>query len=249
MKMKLIIPALMAAAAMTSHAAVVVTPVATQTNRTAYTVSSSDLIQNGASTLSGGPTISSGSFTPLNSTFVLSNINDGDNSNTTTNDASGGSTTDTTYDGTAAGTFNYAVDFTLNTATNTLGYDLTSTVTTTNGSDRRVNQNFEIYYTTVSNPTFVLLKAYTFTSTPNGTSQGNGSARVTLTEDTGNNVLASGVNAIRLRVLTAASLVGASNNASPVITEFDVFGAATVPEPSSLLLSALGGLALLRRRR
>ena len=245
MKMKLIIPALMAAAAMSSHAAVVATSAFNTTSRTFYSVNSSDLIQNGAATLSSGPTVSSGSFTEFDSanganSFALANLNDGTNSNIT------GSAFSTGYDNTAVDTFNYATDFVLNTTTNTLGYDLTSITVTSNGNDRRVNQNIEIFYTTVANPTFQLLKAYTFT--PATASSSNYSLRVNVTEDAGNNILATGVNAVRFRVLTPAAGYATSTGGT-VFSEFDVAGIATVPEPTTALLSALGCLALLRRRR
>ena len=70
---------------------------------------------------------------------------------------------------------------------------------------------------------------------------GEGASRVTLGD-----LNATGIDAIRF---TANQVNGGTNAGAFVSRELDVFGVATVPEPSALLLGAGGFTLLLRRRR
>lgn len=75
-----------------------------------------------------------------------------------------------------------------------------------------------------------------------------GSTRVTLTDSTG--VLASGVTAIRFHVNTYSSTGNTGYTGElGVIREYDVLGAATVPEPAAGLVAAAAAGGLLGRRR
>jgi PEP-CTERM motif len=69
---------------------------------------------------------------------------------------------------------------------------------------------------------------------------------VNITEDA-TNILASGVDQIRF-IYTVPNPSG-GGNPGPTIREVDVFGVATIPEPSSFLLCGLGFIALLISRR
>ena len=70
-----------------------------------------------------------------------------------------------------------------------------------------------------------------------------GATKVNVTDNTG--LLGSGIDAIRFDFLdTVSNDVGGA-----VYREIDVFGVATVPEPSSTVLLSLGGLAIALRRR
>jgi len=60
------------------------------------------------------------------------------------------------------------------------------------------------------------------------------------------NLNITGIQAIRFNTI---SVNGGTNAGAFVWRELDVTGISTVPEPSSVLLLGLGGLALLRRRR
>lgn len=245
MKKRLIIPAIMASAAISSNAAIVFAENLNNTSRTFYAVSNSDLIQSGASTLASGPTdgasapdsyVAFGSGGP----WGLGNVNDGSNSNT------GGSIFELQDNGTV-GDLNHTITFALNTTTNSLGYDLSSIVLTSNGSDRRAWQDVEVLVRSVGSSSFVSLFRNAYTPTID--SNGSYSAQVTATQNAGNMLLSSGVDAIQFKTYVVGTNIGDGNARSNVVAEFDVLGSATVPEPTTALLSALGALALPRRRR
>ncbi len=102
---------------MSSHAAIVFTENLNTTSRTFYSVSGSDLIDSGSSTLATGPTdgaTAPDSYVPFTSggPWGLGNVNDGSNSNT------GGSIFESQDNGTL-GDLNHTITFTLDTTTNT----------------------------------------------------------------------------------------------------------------------------------
>jgi hypothetical protein len=74
---------------------------------------------------------------------------------------------------------------------------------------------------------------------------GPGYTRVVITNNSGS-AIASGVDGIRF-IMTNSPLNNIENDT--VYREIDVFGTASVPEPSAVLLGGLSVLALLRRRR
>ena len=83
--------------------------------------------------------------------------------------------------------------------------------------------------------------------TANTDDTGGGSTKINITDDTG--TLASGVEAIRFDVLDTVS----NDGGGAVFSEIDVFGTATVPEPSALMVLSITGMvgtiAHRRRRR
>lgn len=160
------------------------------------------------------------------------------------------------HDGSAAANANRAfwngvtsprvVTYTLNTALNPLGYDITQITNIQGHSNARgvyANQEWSVSYSTVNDPaTFVPLTSVDYQ--PYGEADPEaGSTIVRVTDDTG--VLASGVAALQF------TLPVASGDQTAVYRETDVFGRATVPEPATALLAAggLGCIGMLARRR
>jgi hypothetical protein len=146
---------------------------------------------------------------------------------------------------------------------NTLGYDITgidSVFGWSNAGGGRSNQGYSIELTFVDNSTATLLNAvhwepnspspafWTVVSFANygggalfsDTYNLNGGGNISSTS-----VLASGVKAISFDIANNANAGG-----NVIAREFDVFGVATIPEPSSIVLIgvALISLVALRRR-
>ena len=132
----------------------------------------------------------------------------------------------------SAGTY----DFNLNTAVNTLGYDITAVNTYTGWTDFRAGQDNTIWYSLVGSATFTQFADINI-------AHSNGTLRTSVTDNTG--LIASGVDAIRFIV----------DQSTFVYREVDLIGtptqAAVVPEPASVAIwSFLGlGIACLARRR
>ena len=142
----------------------------------------------------------------------------------------------------------YTITYDLNTAVNTLGYDITSLQTINawrDNSGNQKNQNYTVAVSTVdSGVAFTDLATVAFL--PFDTTSQAGASRVNITEDT-TGILATGVDQIRFTYTVPDP---AGTQASPTIREIDVFGVATtIPEPSSTALLGLGTLGLLIRRR
>lgn len=238
---KLLAPLALAAfsiPALTAHATVLVQAQFSSTSRSAFSVSSTDLIQVGSASLASGPTITAGSFTPLNSNFTLDNINDGSASNTN------GSIVDTTKDNTGVGSLMYEITFTFDTTLNTHGYDLSAFVSTANGQDERANQHIEILYRTVGSEDFTSLITHLYRQPLISVGGSTYSTQLTFTRE-GGGLLASGIDALRVRAyLPKSTIPDDPTDGATVFAEFDAIGTATIiPEPSSF--AALAGLATL----
>ncbi|RRJ97858.1 hypothetical protein Ga0100231_005205 [Opitutaceae bacterium TAV4] len=213
-------------------------------SRTYFAVSADDLINAGQPTLASGPT--SLDFVALSGSFPLSNINDGDNSNTT------GSSLSSTGQGLGhLGYLNSSIEFQLDTTANTLGYDISRIVITSNGTDRRVWQDVAVSVRYVGTSDFVQIFRSTYT--PDITGTGVYSAQVTARDGEGS-VVASGIAAIRFDAYLIGYNTSATDAVGTVFSEYDVFGTPTVvPEPSAyaLMMSAailLGAIATCRTR-
>ena len=218
--------------AVSAHGAIVLTESNTTVAGTnSALVSNSDLVNNGAATLSGVTS------TATHASFPAANLNDG---------AAGASVVaDSTYY-VSPGNFPATVTFDLDVTTNTLGYDLTS-IDTFMGwatvASEQANQIYSVEVSLVGSATFTALTNVNYTPF-SGDSAGAYESRVTITDDAG--VLASGVDQIRFTF----SDPGGGTAAGTVVNEIDIQGTATaVPEPSSSALLSLSGLALLIRRR
>jgi hypothetical protein len=130
--------------------------------------------------------------------------------------------------------------FNLNTSVNTQGYDITSLISLTGYSDTDLTgQAYTVAFSTVSNPS-----VFTDYATVSASSGGNNEVEVTLTDTSA--TLATNVAAVQFTFATDPA-----NAFTDIYRQMEVFGSpsAAVPEPASLSLLSLGGLALLRRRR
>jgi hypothetical protein len=194
------------------------------TSQTAFPVSSADLVNNGATTLSNV----SGTSGDFGSS--ITNINNGSIGNNSSD------TPSVYFAGAGA-----IVTFDLNVTINTLGYDLSQIEVFTGWEEERVFQNFSIAYSDVTSASYVNLG--TFSNSPSLLAPGAGmySLRLSLTDSLGN--IATGVDSIRFTF---------NNVLSPAYREIDIFGSASVvPEPNSavLLIVSLGCLLLVMRQR
>lgn len=189
----------------------------------AYTVSATDLINQGQATLDSA---------------AYANINLGGGSTTSALNNSTMGTTNSTLNSDVLWDTDgiFTATYTLNTTVNTLGYSISQVETFAGWPSDRAKQKYELLYSTVAAPgTFISLGTFSFS-----TANISGSTRVSLTDDSG--FLATGVKAIRFNVQSPG--VGAET----VYREFDVIGIPT-PEPSSLGMLFVGFIALLSSLR
>ncbi|MFM2198286.1 MAG: hypothetical protein RLZZ505_1718 [Verrucomicrobiota bacterium] len=188
----------------------------------AFAVSTTDLLQTSVASVSDGIYYNSSYNTPG---YTQANLRDGDSAGGTVI----GKADNPDYG--QGGTVIFHFDLT----TNTLGYDITDINTYTNhGDGGRDGQKYTVSYSLVGSATFVDIASIDYLMGDNGTP---GSGEVVISS-----IGVSGVDAIRFNFAD-------QENAGSNYSEFDVFGSATIPEPSSALLGGLGLLALLRRRR
>lgn len=132
----------------------------------------------------------------------------------------------------------WSAEFILDTTTNTFGYDVTG-VDTYAGWDGMGNpdQNYELFVSVVGDASFTSLGNFSLDLN----SATGGSTRIELTDTTG--VIATGVDALRFDFPSLAA------GSTGVYREFDVFGAATIPEPNSMSLVAIGLVGMISRRK
>ena len=149
---------------------------------------------------------------------------------------------------TVRNTNSFTVNFDI--STNTLGYDITEIFSVAGWSTigaGRSNQGYQIDLTFVDNTTETLIDGTWETNSPAEywttatlTNIGGG----VLTEGT---VSATGVRAITFLNFDPSNAGGGGNFVS--YREFDIIGTATIPEPSTLALFGLAGLAVLVSRK
>ncbi len=127
----------------------------------------------------------------------------------------------------------WTVMFTLNTSVNTLGYTLTSITSIAGWMDPRADQSISVAYSLVGSDDFVDLGTY---SCGAGLWDQDYTTKITLTDSTG--AIVSGVDQLRVTISVQTNM-----------KEIDVAGFATIPEPMTMSLLAVGGLLAFRRRR
>lgn len=214
-----------------SSAATLIVGLSDSTSSTIYdsNISSSDLVNAGESTLDSVVASSAtGSFTEAG---VNNGIPADSSANATFYKNSNLSAT---------------VTFTLDITENFLGYDLTSIQTFAGwhvNSTTHANQDYDVYLSYVGDSAFSLFEEVNYT--PFITGNGAKSSMVTISDDAGESI-ATGVDEIRF-IYHETGTWGTS--AGVLIRELDVQGFATVPEPCSSVLVALGSVALTLRRR
>jgi hypothetical protein len=199
--------------------------------------STTDLINAGQSTLSSA-TVSATSYI-----FTGTAINDGNYSNTNA---------DNTFFAVATGAFPATATYDLNVTVNVLGYDLTSIKSFMGWatvSAAQANQTYSIEVSTVGSASYTSLATVSYKPF-NDTDSPTAYETFVTVSDTGG-LLATGVDSIRFTFTDPIGVNGVTDGSGTVegtlIREIDVFGTATIPEPSAAIF-ALGGLLLLGRR-
>lgn len=226
-----------------SSAAVIVTP-DSSTTALAYAgqTSNTDLINIGQSTLSSATV----SITQNAIAFPGSGINNGGYSDNLTGD--------NTFFMAAISNFPATATYILNTSVNTLGYDLTS-ISSYMGwatvSAAQANQTYTIELSYVGSAAYTLFETVSYKPFSDTNSPAAYESKVLLTDSGG--VLATGVDGIRFTFKNPIGPDGVADGTGTtegtLIREIDVFGTATVPEPSLSLFGLCGALLLGRRRR
>tara|TARA_B110000285_G_scaffold161738_1_gene180657 strand:+ start:299 stop:6547 length:6249 start_codon:yes stop_codon:yes gene_type:complete len=171
--------------------------------------SATDLVNEGTTTLAGTPTYSSTpGFGPADNDGSVGAANTGG---------------DITFWSNATAGQTYSITYDLNTAVNTLGYDITSLQTIHGwGSNTGLqkNQNYTVEVSTVGDPVFNNIATVDYN--PFTSASQAGSSKVTVA-NTATGILAAGVDQIRFTYTIQAG----ATQASPTIREIDVFGTAT----------------------
>jgi hypothetical protein len=198
------------------------------------------LINAGQSTLSSA-TVSATSYI-----FTGTAINDGNYSNTNA---------DNTFFAVATGAFPATATYDLNVTVNVLGYDLTSIKSFMGWatvSAAQANQTYTIEVSTVGSAFYTSLATVAYKPFNDTDSPTDYETFVTVSDSVPGGVLATGVDSIRFTFTDPIGVNGVADGSGTVegtlIREIDVFGTATIPEPSAAIL-ALGGLLFLGRRR
>lgn len=199
----------------------------------AFPVSSTDLVNNGQSTLGG---LSASGFSAFSD-------GSGSSSPNILNDGTAGTSQKSVETAVTTQTTNWTLTINLNTSTNTQGYSLSEIDSYSGWTVDYVNQKYTLAYSTVSAPTSFTNVLGTFendSTTTTGTSPPS-SLKIALTDSTGQ----IATNVAALQFTFQPDSVRAHQGA---YREIDVIGTAT-PEPASASLVLLAGTALLLRRR
>lgn len=209
----------------------------------AYTVSSTDLVNNGAATL-GSISSTYTAYSGYNPSIGA--INNGANNMMLPSNLTG-----------------FSVTFNLNTASATNGYDITGFNTYSYSGDFRAAQEYKVYYQTIAggDTWFQLLSPDSTTDRP-GAFQSNFDTTPGHLYGTTNyhpfapatgytivNAAITGWTGVKTIQFVTQIPSGNSVGQASIVSEFDVFGTASpIPEPASVVLLVLGGTLILRRR-
>jgi len=139
------------------------------------------------------------------------------------------------------------VTFTFNLTAHPLGYDITSIDSIYGWQDVQDfnDQHYTITYTLVGSPTVFTLGSVDYHpfATPGVSGGAHGASNVLLTNLAGPGIGLSGVSSISFQFTPYTPSTG--EQSGQMIQELEVYGTATVPEPSTWALMAAGAAALL----
>lgn len=215
-----IIALLCLALAAASHAAVIQTNSNNTSSETAFPASTTDLINSGQPTFTSASSTGYAAFTNGGFTSDVTTLNDGGLGLPSSNFPDALATLAFDLDGT------WTTTFTLNTTSNTYGYDITQINTLAGWQANRADQKFGLSYSTVAAPaTYTPLG--TFSLDASGVS---GSTKIQLTDSTG--MVAMNVKNLQFSFQN----FGVGTSPETVYREVDVFGtpSTTPPAPTSL---------------
>jgi len=235
----------LAALSSTSMAAVVVThsyQIHTYNTGNDFTVSSTDLVNNGQPTVVGVTT----DYTPFNAGYGAATV-------LTDGVATGDDSTRTL----PSNRQSFTITWDLNTVTAPNGYDITNILSIAGNPDGRARQEYQVFYSLVGDASFIQLIPDNYTTdrptmpfqtnlntTPGQVDGGNGG-------ETALTINIQGLtNVDAIRIVTSVPSGNSQAGGASVYREFDVNGVASVPEASvSAFAGLIGVLGLIRRRR
>ncbi len=141
----------------------------------------------------------------------------------------------------------WSLTYTLDLSEAALGYDITGVDVMSLWTNDFVNQHYSVEISTLTVPVFTPLTGPVVALTATSGGSAGSSIRSSIRED-GSGILASGVTGIRFVFEAQANPFGAQRIAA--YREVDVFGHATIPEPSTAGLGLVAaGLTIMRRLR
>lgn len=155
-------------------------------------------------------------------------------------------------DGNLAGYATPFAVYTLDLSVNTYGYDITSIQSFAGWTGERIWQSVEIKYALVGEAITSDLSHTlgTFTYKPDGLDNANWNASKLTIEDNFGAVMLTGVSAIQINFVTNGYDGGDAGKTNyTAYKEISVVGTASVPEPSTVLLTGVAAAGLLLRFR
>lgn len=125
--------------------------------------------------------------------------------------------------------------FNLDVTSSPTGYSIAEIDTFAGWSDSRAGQVYDLYLSKVGDPTFYQVASGLGGALGNsfGAAFNNGASKIAITDPSG--FLGIGIDAIRFDI-------NGNLTSGPVFREFDAFGVATTPEPTTIVLWSMMGM-------